>query len=267
MSAIQTMKNANVLIASGDGGIRQALPKGADVERFKRVCVLAIQNDPKLLDCDQSSFFTACIQAATDGLVPDGREGVILPYRDKRTGKVTASWQPMVWGLVKLVRMSGSIKDLNAYVVREGEHFQQWVDETGAHFKHVPLAESDDQPVVAAYAFARTMEGGVYVESIGPKAIAQFRALSRGESVWGPWGDEMVKVRVLKRLAKRLPMAGEAQERIDLMNARDSGTVIDIGGAPGRRDALLDLNSQIGMDDGSGDPDAAQATATSGGGA
>lgn len=245
MAEITTLDNLRKILSNGTRTLISDLPTAFDVGRFRSACELAVVSMPSLFECDQASFFMACRQAATDGLLPDGREGVILPYRNRKTGKTTASWQPMVWGLVKLVRQSGAVRDINAYVVRKGEAFEHWVDENGAHFRHVPDIERDDEPAIAAYAFARTTDGGVYVEAIGPKAIEQFRSMSRGDGTWSTWGDEMVKVRVLKRLCKRLPMSSDARATLMRMDARESSRTIDEDRADGRRVSPSDINRSI----------------------
>src|SRR5215475_10993826 len=68
-----------------------ALPKQIDVDRFMRVVLTAVQQNPELLDCSRRTFFNACMQAANDGCLPDGREGAIIVRRDKNGAK-HANW-------------------------------------------------------------------------------------------------------------------------------------------------------------------------------
>ena len=56
-----------------------ALPAHMPVERFMRVVLTAAQNNPDLVRADRPSFFNACMKAAQDGLLPDGREGACRP--------------------------------------------------------------------------------------------------------------------------------------------------------------------------------------------
>lgn len=204
--------------------ITDLLPKGYDVERFKRITLLAVQQTPQLMEATRKSFHKAMLEAATDGLLPDGREAAIVCYRDKRTQSLVAQYQPMVWGIVKLVRQSGLLLDLNAYVVREGDAFDFYVDENGPHFKHSPALGNSDAPINAAYAFARVTNGGCYVEVIDSVELMRFRTLSKSrsdDSPWGKWFDEMAKVRAIKRLCKRLPMSTDAIEALQRDNLRD----------------------------------------------
>lgn len=232
------------LLASADS-IKQALPERVSIDRFLRVCNLAVQQSPGLRDCTRESFFKACVEAATDGLIPDGRQGVILPYRDKKRNVTLAQWQPMVWGIVDLVKNSREVIDINAYLVREGETFRMWVDEKGPHFTHEQDVANDAAPIVSVYAFARTRDGGVYVESIGKTEMKMFRAMARSGDggPWEKWAGEMFKVRVIKRLCKRLPMSPEAAETLLRMDRREGEEEIDV--TPRRPNPVAALNARL----------------------
>ena len=110
--------------------LSRALPAHMPAERFIRVVLTACQLNPDLLACDRTSLWNACMRAAQDGLLPDGREGAIVPYKDK------AQWMPMTQGLLKRFRNSGQFKSITAGIVRETEPFEHWVDENGEHLKH-----------------------------------------------------------------------------------------------------------------------------------
>src|SRR5688572_8778353 len=94
----------------------KALPAHVPAERFKRVVLTAVQNNPKLLQVERRSFFNACMKAAQDGLLPDGRESAIVEFKDKDRGPM-AQYMPMVAGIRKKVRNSAEIADWNAHVV------------------------------------------------------------------------------------------------------------------------------------------------------
>lgn len=191
-----------------------ALPKHVDVDSFARIVIHAVESEPKLYDADRGSLMRACLEAAQDGLLPDGREGAIVPFRHRNSNHFMAQWQPMVWGLVKLVRQSEQLVDIAAHIVREADSFDHWVDEKGEHFTHRPdYARADSAPVLA-YAFARLLNGGFYFEPMDWSEVERFRELSKAkadDTPWSKWPDEMAKVRPLKRLCKRLPMTTNAR--------------------------------------------------------
>ena len=79
------------------------LPKHIPVERFGRVVLTAIQTNPDLLMAERRSLWNAAMRAAQDGLMPDGRLGALVVYRDKKRGPI-AQWMPMIAGIRQKVR-------------------------------------------------------------------------------------------------------------------------------------------------------------------
>ena len=84
------------------------LPAHISVDRFQRVVLTAINTNPDLLSADRRSLFNAAVRAAQDGLMPDGREGALVIFKDKNNKK-NAVWMPMVFGIIKKSRQSGEI--------------------------------------------------------------------------------------------------------------------------------------------------------------
>jgi recombination protein RecT len=92
-----------------------ALPKHISVEKFTRVALTAIQNNPDLaVKADRRSLFGACVRLAQDGLLPDGREAAIVMFGDK------AQAMPMIAGILRKVRQSGEVSRVSAQVVYRG---------------------------------------------------------------------------------------------------------------------------------------------------
>src|SRR3546814_20446644 len=83
------------------------------------------------------------MKAAQDGLLPDGREGAIVPFKGK------ASWMPMVAGIMKKVRNSGEIADWNAHAVYENDEFDYLLGDDQRIY-HKPTM-GDPGQVVGAY--------------------------------------------------------------------------------------------------------------------
>ncbi|MGY3588021.1 recombinase RecT [Bradyrhizobium sp. USDA 4350] len=191
------------------------LPDHIPPQRFTRVCLTAVQINPKLLTADRASFFNAALKAAQDGLLPDGREGAIVDYKDNKTGKVLAQWMPMYQGLLKKVRNSGEFKWMTAQIVYEGDLFKHWIDTEGEHFEHEP-AGLTERPL-KAYSAVTTKSGGAFVEVMTMAQVAKVRAASRVKSEYGPWAkwfDEMAKKSAFRRLAKRLPISSDLDDLI-----------------------------------------------------
>lgn len=98
--------------------IKAALPPQIDPERFTRVAMTAIQSAPTLLNQNRESLFGACIKAAQDGLLPDGKEAALVPFK----GQV--QYMPMLAGILKKVRNSGELLTISAHVVHEADEFE-----------------------------------------------------------------------------------------------------------------------------------------------
>jgi recombination protein RecT len=195
---------------------KRALPVHIPVERFVRVILTACSINPELLTVNRQSLWIACMRAAHDGLLPDGREGVILGYRDSNPrssthGQTIAQWQPMIGGLLKRFRNSGQFRSITAGIVREGEPFEYWIDEKGEHLRHTP---GDDGKPIKAYAIANTKDGGTFIRVMSAAEINKRRAVSKAKDgpMWREWWDEAAMKTVLRNLSKRLPSSSDLDE-------------------------------------------------------
>ena len=189
------------------------LPKHIPEEKFKQVVVTAVQKNPKLLDLNRQSLFNACMDCAQDGLIPDGREAALVPY------KGTVRYTPMIQGITKKARNSGEIATLDAQVVYANDEFDSWIDEKGAHFKHKKARGDRGEPILT-YAYAITKDGAFYFEEIDETQMKAIEKCSpANNSPWkGAFKDEMKRKSAMRRLCKyRLPSSTD----IDRMMHRD----------------------------------------------
>lgn len=202
-----------------------ALPAHIPVERFKRVLLTAVQNNPTLATADRRTFFNSAMKAAQDGLLPDGREGAMVIYKTKvKEGSrefwiEAVQWLPMIAGLRKKVRNSGEIATWDAHVVYERDEFDY---ELGfdAFIKHKPFLKGDPGKVIAAYSVATLKSGEKTCEVMPVWQIEKVRALSKAKDT-GPWRDhysEMCRKTVARRHSKVLPMSTDLD---DLMRRDD----------------------------------------------
>jgi recombination protein RecT len=183
--------------------IKNALPSDVSVDAFIRAAITSAQLNPEILACSWQSLWTACLRACRDGLLPDGVEGAIVPY------KSTATWIPMYPGLLRRFRRSGQFKWVTAGVVRDGETFEHWITQDGEHFRHIP-GESVTAPIKQIYALATTKDGGVFVAVLPLAEANKIRNMSRAtreDAPWKQWPEEMYKKTAIRRLAKLLPSA------------------------------------------------------------
>jgi recombination protein RecT len=193
------------------GQFAAVLPKHITAERFGRVVLTAIQNNPELLDSDRRSMWNAAMQAANDGLLPDGRLGAIVLYKDSRGGSKRAQWLPMIAGLRQKVRNSGEVETWEAHVVHERDQWEYMQGDTPRIF-HRPV-RGDRGPVIAAYSIARFKSGELSREWMWIEELEEVRALSKAErGPWKDWTDEMYRKTVARRHSKVLPMSSDLDD-------------------------------------------------------
>jgi recombination protein RecT len=231
--------------------IEKVLPAHVSADRFMRVVMTAVAQNPALRSADRNSLLTSAIKAATDGLLPDGREGAFVIFKSKgKDGWVNkVQWMPMVAGILKKIRNSGKLISITANVVYQSDEFRFWIDDAGEHVQHQPATFAVDRGgVIGAYAMARTKDGGTYIEVMSLAQINQVRAVSRAanDGPWVNWFDEMARKTVVRRLAKRLPISTDVEVMFEHDNETyDLRPVRDVREATGGNEAVRHL---LGVD-------------------
>lgn len=196
-----------------------ALPEHVSAERFVRIVVTAIQSNPDLQSADRDSVLGAALKCAQDGLIPDGREAALVVYntkvkykdengRDREAWVKKAQYMPMIAGILTKVRRSGELHSLSANVVYEKDAFEYELGDE-ERLIHRPYMSGPRGKAIAAYAIAKTKDGGIYREVMSVEQIEKVRGVSRAKNngPWVDWWDEMARKSVMRRLSKRLPMS------------------------------------------------------------
>ena len=212
-STLKPIDQFRNILTRMEGELWKVLPSQIKPDKFTRIIMTAVQTNPDLLACTQQSLLNACMAAAKDGLLPDGREGAIVPYGENQDGvkqSDRAAWIPMVAGIRAKILRSGEVIDLRVREVREGDEFD-YVEGDDPHLFHRPLliGGHSDRPIRYIYSIAKFKEGDLsrYVMTI--EQIEEIRQ-KFSKSKKGPWNNpityvEMAKKTVLRRHAKELP--------------------------------------------------------------
>lgn len=213
--------------------VAKQLPKGVDPDRFIRTAITTVQMQPDLLQADRSSLFAACMQAAKDGLLPDGREATIQVYNTKRGNEwvMIAQYMPMVGGLIKKMYASGCTKVDGVAVYEKDEFNYELGDEP--KITHKPYWGAEDRGmVVAAYAIIKLENGEVKREVMGRSDIDKVREASKASKGpgWSNWYDQFAIKAVLKRAYKQVP--GRSDEFESVANADNEAMGITFDHAP-----------------------------------
>lgn len=192
--------------------LRKALPKHLNPERLLRIAATTIQRSPGLRECTPISLLACIIETAQLGLEPDGvlGESYIVAFKNKKTGKKSATLIPGYKGLMKLVFQTGVVNAINAELVRKGDFFAMSLG-TKRSLIHEPKIElregKEDAQWAGVYATVTYKNGATDFEYFTAAEISAIRARSRSAND-GPWvtdTEAMWKKSAIRRLAKRLP--------------------------------------------------------------
>jgi recombination protein RecT len=187
--------------------LQAALPEGVPVGRFNGIVMTAIQQTPDLALCERRSLLISVMRCAADGLLPDGREAVIAPYRDRKRDVMTAQYMPMVAGILKRARNSGEITGVSCAAVYEKDAFDYELGDE-EFIRHRP-AWGERGALIGAYAIVRCRDGSLYRDVMDKHEIERRRAASSAPDspAWTTWYDEQACKVVLRHCLKRAPQS------------------------------------------------------------
>ena len=205
------------------GEIKTLLPSDMDVGKFIGVCKTAILNTPAIVEADHLTLFTACMKAAQDGLLPDGKEAVLNVYNTKVKGKdgqpdkwvKKVQYLPMVGGLVKKLWASGQIIYVDAAAVFEKDLFE-YVRGDESRIVHKPYLGADPGEITCAYLVVKLKNGETKREVMARRDVDKVRAASKAkdDGPWVTWFDQMAIKSVIKRGVKQIVLTPEIERVI-----------------------------------------------------
>ena len=216
------------VIQAGAKQFATALPKHVNSERFVRIAITTIRQNPKLAKCSQESLLGALMVSAQLGLEP-GTLGqcYLIPFENKKAGTVECQFQIGYKGLIELLRRSGQLSDIYSYTVYENDDFniEYGLSRT---LTHKPNFDERGE-IKGFYAVAILKDGAKAFEYMTKDEVVKheekYRKGSYKNDVWNKNFEEMAQKTVVKKLLKWLPVSVEFLE----MAAKDekSFKVID----------------------------------------
>ena len=251
-----------------ESNFKAALPAHIPVERFIRVVMTAVQNTPALAQANRQSLFNACMKAAQDGLLPDGRDGALVIYSSKVNGEwvKTVAWMPMVGGIRKKVRNSGEIATWDVHAVYARDHFD-YEEGDNAHILHRPCLDGDPGPMIAVYSIA-TLKTGEKSRDVMTRAQVEYVRDTYSKKdfkgnfspAWVKSFEEMAKKTVARRHSKTLPMSSDLDdlmrrddELYDVAGASDKALAPQGGKIVSLNDRLSTLADSVAIDEETGE--------------
>ena len=96
---------------------------GKNIEKFKTALITLVAQNPALADCEYYSILTAAFIGHSLNFSPSTQLGqyYLLPFKDKNTGKIKASFVIGYKGYMQLAIRSGQYRKINVIAIKEGE--------------------------------------------------------------------------------------------------------------------------------------------------
>lgn len=211
----QKRMKIKTLVSNLGKDIANALPKHMSVERFSRIMMTAINQTPKLLECNHASIVGAVLQCAQYGLEPNALgQCYLIPYKDQ------CQFQIGYKGLLDLARRSGQIQSVSACAVYKTDKLtiEKGLEEKLEHIPDLDADRNDPNDIVVVYAVAKFKDGGHHFEFMTKKQVDAVRDQYSKAKNSGPWltdYESMALKTVIKRAVKYWPLS---MEIIDIIN-------------------------------------------------
>ena len=199
------------IIQAGAKQFATALPKHINTDRFVRIAITTIRQNPKLAQCSQESLLGALMVSAQLGLEP-GTLGqcYLIPYGRE------CQFQIGYKGMIELLRRSGQLKDIYAYSVYENDDFEitYGLDRNLIHKPN--LANKGN--FLGCYCVAILKDDTSAFEYMTKEEIeAHAKKFSKtfGNGPWKTDFEAMAHKTVVKKMLKWLPLSVEFLENIE----------------------------------------------------
>lgn len=186
--------------------IALALPRAMDIDRFARICVTVVRNNPTLGQCTVVSLLGACMQAAQLGLEPGVLgQSYLVPFYNTKERAHDVQFIIGYQGYIELFYRSGKVHDVVAREVCENDEwdFAYGITDT---MRHVPAREERGRPILY-YGLAHIVGGGHVLHVMNLEEIADRRERSRAKDS-GPWQTDeipMSKKTVIRAMSPYIP--------------------------------------------------------------
>jgi recombinational DNA repair protein RecT len=191
----------------------EELPPHINRERFVSAALACLRQTSDIGKATTNSVKAALIRAAQDGLLPDGREGVITVFKDQ------AAWNPMIYGLRKRGKeLENLIVDAQAFYENDTDGLGILVEQGDEpRIVHRIDAKSDRGKLAGAYAIFRRGGEIIHREYMGADEIEKTRQQSRAPDsiMWKKFPEEAYRKTVARRGFKSVPATAALQRIIE----------------------------------------------------
>lgn len=183
--------------------VSEALPKDFNKSRFVQNALALINDNPQLQKYNQSQLMAGLLKGAYLGLDFYSKECYLVPYGNQ------LNYQTDYRGAKKLAKKYSirPIKDIYAKLVREGDLFEETIENGEQTFNFKPKAFNDGK-VIGAFAVVLYKDGGMSYETMSLADLENTRSASKAANspAWKKFTGEMYKKTVLHRLCKHIEL-------------------------------------------------------------
>jgi len=202
--------------------LMMALPRYYTPEQFTVIVRTAINKNPKLAECEPTSFFTSMLTAAQMGILPNNRDGHLIPRWNNKASRLECTFQPDYKGIVGLIRRNEEVLDVYAVVVRKNDVFKI-VQGLHRDIVHEPDVTKPRGEIIGVYAVIAYKNGTTSwdflsredVESVRERSESWKAHKSKGyDTPWITDEGEMFKKTAIKRVSKLADLAPDTMDRL-----------------------------------------------------
>jgi len=221
-----------------------------DAQRFISSVVSAVQTNPALAECSNSSILSAALLGQSLNLPQSPQIGMfyLVPFKNK-TG-TEATFQLSYRGMLQLAMRSGQYKAINVTDIRDGEIASYNPIEDAYEFTpETDIAKRMSLPIIGYYAYFEMINGfkkGIYwsKEQIDAHAKKYSATYRKGFGLWSTDFDSMAKKTMLRQLISKWGIMSVEMERAyvgDQAVIREDGTVDYIDNVPDEPEKAVDI--------------------------
>lgn len=200
--------------------ISAVMPKHMNPDRMFQLAISCYNQTPKLNQCTPETVLSCLMKCSALGMEPSAVDGLgrayILPFFNKKTGRMEATLILGYKGMIDLARRSGEIKDISARVVHAGDEFEYEYGLTEG-LRHVPSTEPvDGRPMTHVYMVAHFKDGGHYMDVMSKAEVDIIRKRSKSPNS-GPWVTDyeaMARKTVIRRAFPYLPVSVDTEQDV-----------------------------------------------------
>lgn len=207
------------VIQQGKDQFAAALPKHINTDRFTRIAITTIRQNPKLQECNAPSLLGCLMTLAQLGLEPGVLgQAYLLPFNNRKQNTVDCQLQISYKGMIELLRRTGQLKDIYAYTVREKDEFEITFG-LERNLIHKPNYKDGRGKITGFYSVAILKDGTRAFEYMTLDEVIEhekkYRLGQYKNSIWDKNLEEMAHKTVTKKMLKWLPLSVDILEKLD----------------------------------------------------